>query len=71
MEKWKSSHVDSGTLNCAAILENSLAFPQKVKHSVTIYDPEVTLLGIYSLQESINTHIKRHVQEFDEHMGAI
>ena len=62
MEKWKSSHVDSGTLNCAAILENSLAFPQKVKHSVTIYDPEVTLLGIYSREMKTYVHTKSCIQ---------
>ena len=62
MEKLKSSYVDIGTLNCVAILENSLAVPQKVKHSVTIYDPEVTLLGIYSRETKTYVHTKSCTQ---------
>ena len=48
--------------NGTVALENNLAVLRKVKHSVTIYDPEVTLLGIYSREMKTYVHTKSCIQ---------
>lgn len=45
----KNSHEFLGGMqNGTATLENNLAVSYTVQHTLTIYDPEIPLLGIYS-----------------------
>lgn len=45
MEKLEPSYATGGNVNGAAIVEKSLAAPQKVKSAELLYDPAFPLLG--------------------------
>ena len=53
-----------GMQNGTAIWEDSLAVSYKTKHTLTIYDPAITLLGIYSKELKTFVHIKIYTWMF-------
>lgn len=65
---WNSHTLLEEMKNSAAALENSLAFPQKVKHSVTIWSRN-SLLGMYAREIKTYLHkdLYTNVSEYHIH----
>ena len=65
MQNNKNSHsLLVGMQNGTATLEDILAASYKTKHTLTIYDPEIVLLGIYPKGLKTYVHTKTFTQTF-------
>lgn len=56
MEKLEFPYIAVGNVKWCTALESSLAIPQAMKHSVTMYDPAIPFLGIYQREIKTPSH---------------